>query len=84
MKLQEFLALDDRGKTFTLWQYGVYLMERQVDEIDHKLYGVGDFYVEVCQDKNKVVHHINSFESVEYLEPFLLEMSLEELHAHQI
>ena len=84
MKLQEFLALDDRGKAFTLWQYGVFLMGREVDEIDHKLYSVGEFYVEVCQGKNNVVKHINSFKSVEYLEPYLAEMSLEELVALKI
>ena len=65
MNFYEFLDLDDRGKAFAVWHYGVYLLSRTVDDLTYKLYAIEDFYVEISQSKDdKLVEAMNSFESV--------------------
>lgn len=80
MNFYEFLDLDDRGKAFAVWHYGVYLLSRTVDDLTYKLYAIEDFYVEISHSKDdKLVEAMNSFESVEFLSPYLDLIELEEL-----
>ena len=80
MNFYEFLDLDDRGKAFAIWHYGVYLMSRSFNGDTHKLYAIEDFYVEVCHHSdNQATTKINSFESVDFLEPYLDMIDLGEL-----
>lgn len=82
MNFYEFLDLDDRGKAFAIWHYGVYLMCRTFNGDLHKLYAIEDFYVEVCQSsENQMASQINSFESVDFLEPYLDQINLDDLES---
>lgn len=80
MNFYEFLDLDDRGKAFAIWHYGIYLMSRTFNGDLHKLYAIEDFYVEVCHDaQTQSAGKITSFESVDFLEPYLDQINLHDL-----
>ncbi|MCB0689308.1 MAG: hypothetical protein KDC53_22375 [Saprospiraceae bacterium] len=80
MNFYEFLDLDERGKAFAIWHYGVFLMSRTFNGDLHKLYAIEDFYVEVCHNSdNQIAEKINSFESVEFLDPYLDQINLDDL-----
>ena len=80
MNFYEFLDLDNRGKAFAIWHYGVYLMSRSFNGDIHKLYAIEDFYVEVCHNvESQMAGKITSFESVDFLEPYLDQINLDDL-----
>ena len=80
MNFYEFLDLDDRGKAFAVWHYGVFLLSRTADNLTYKLYAIEDFYVEISQSEDdKLVEAMNSFESIEFLTPYLDLIELDEL-----
>ncbi len=82
MNFYEFLDLDDRGKAFAIWHYGIYLMSRTFNGHTHKLYAIEDFYVEVCHSENdEMIDLINSFETVDFLDPYLDQINLDDLES---
>ncbi len=78
----EFIDMCDRDKAFAIWHYGVFLVERRSRRHKIKLYAINDFFVEAFyklgQDE---ISEINSFECLEFLDPYLDRITLDELIA---
>ncbi len=80
MDSYEFTELDDRGKAFAIWHYGVHLLTRAFGSKHYKLYALNDFYVEVTfHGKNVDYKRIQTFESINFLEPYFELLDLSEL-----
>ncbi len=76
----EFQDLDDRGRAFAVWKYGVFLLSRKAENMTYKLYGLGDFFVELCQsDDDQFINTLRSSLSAKILEPYLDQISLDPL-----
>lgn len=75
--LYEFNILPDNEKADTVWEYGVFLLNRVVEGNAINLYSLNDFYVEIWYDQpnNKIIK-IRSFKSTNPLDPYLDDISL--------
>lgn len=82
MNFYEFLDLNDRGKAFAIWHYGIYLMSRSFNGHNLKLYAIEDFYVEVCYSEHgQLTGQFNCFETVDFLDPYLDEINLDDIES---
>ncbi len=80
MEFVEFLDLDDRGKAFAVWHFGIYLMSRIDGEHNVKLYALSDFYVEVYHSfPFNMITEMRSFKRLDHLTPYLDQLELNEL-----
>ena len=76
------MELDNRGKAFAVWHYGTFLVERFDQTHKIKLYAVGNFYVEVLYPlHSNLITEMRSFKQMEYLEPYLDLIELNDLIA---
>lgn len=75
--LYEFNILPDNEKADTVWENGVFLLNRVVEGNAINLYSLNDFYVEIWYDQpnNKIIK-IRSFKSTNPLDPYLDDISL--------
>lgn len=80
MDYYEFTDLDDRGKAFAVWHYGIFLMTRYDQDYKVKLYALGDFYVEVLHPMlSSTIVGMRSFKQLDYLEPYFDLLEIDEL-----
>lgn len=78
--LYEFNSLSHFEKGEVLWESGVHLSERFIDNVGYSLYQLNNFYVEVKyqSDKNKITL-FRSFKNDTLLEPYLNQIDLSKL-----
>ncbi len=76
----EFIDMDNRGKAFAVWHYGVFLAERRYKAYIIKLYAIDSFFVEVYYQRDEaLIADINSFEELDFLDPYLNQITLGDL-----
>lgn len=76
----EFLALNTNMQTDLLYESGVYLGKIKKGNCARLLYQLDYFYVEIIYKKyRRQVLSIQCFESTAFLDPYLENISLEEL-----
>jgi hypothetical protein len=85
MKFCEFKWLDLPEQAHIVYQQGVYISERSVDNLFVALYQVFDFYVEVYyRHTNGEIVKFISFHSDVLLEPYLKKIRLNELFEEEV
>jgi hypothetical protein len=82
MTLKEFNLLDNNDKKAdAVWSSGVHVATRKspwISGVKILLYQLPKFYVEVHYDsENNKVIRLLSFKSIEYLEPYLLNIDIQ-------
>lgn len=78
MTLYEYIQLSDVKKAHELIN-ATALASRQKADVECILYELYNFYVEVIYTKDKI--SIKPFQSTHYLQPYLQEIDISELHA---
>lgn len=80
MDFYEFTDLDEHGQAFAIWHFGVYLLSRRQGLRKYRLYAIDDFYVEVSfLEGNPHFEKISTFESTDFLDPYLALIDLSPL-----
>ena len=79
MTLYEFIELNEINKEIAVWN-GVYLVNRFEKPFIYQLYSLGSFFVEVTYNpKINEVTHLEPFTASKLLEPYINQISLEDL-----
>lgn len=77
-----YTSTTDIERARALWQKGVLLAEREGDFYKTQLYQLHDIYLEVVWHTHfNVVVRVTSFTDTDRLEPYLNDISLDELFA---
>ena len=78
MTLYQFKALNQQEQYQTVWDSGVYLTDRVVENNRFALYQIDGFYVEIfySSNENKIIS-IKSFLSTDLLEPYLDKIKIQ-------
>jgi hypothetical protein len=78
MTLYQFKVLKQQEQYQTVWDSGVYLTDRIVENNRFALYQIDSFYVEIFYNtnENKIIS-IKSFLSTDLLEPYLDKIKIE-------
>lgn len=79
---EEYQQLDELLQAQILWIDGAYLMMRTTPRLRVELYSLYHFYVEVFYDqRTEDPLYIKSFERTDYLEPYLEQISIDDIFA---
>jgi len=80
MKLYDFSLLTDYEKKQIIYEQGTYIGKRKINGQTLVAYQVEDFYVEISFTVyRKHISRISCFHSTTRLEPYLMQMDIEEL-----
>jgi len=80
MKLSDFILLNKEEKKWTVLHEGVLLCKRQLPASVIFLFHVQRFYVEACfNSDSKEVETFRMFSDIKHLQPYLEEISIDEL-----
>ncbi len=80
MTLFEYQLLTENEKIDLLYKEGIYIGKRKERGNSIILYQYGDFYVEIYYRKYRCfISHIKCFKSTEPLNPYLEQISIEDL-----
>ena len=80
MTMFDFQLLSESEKIEALYQRGVYIAKRRVDESVILLYQLEGFYIEIFYRKYRIhIKHIHCFSSTSLLDPYLEQIDVENL-----
>jgi hypothetical protein len=80
MNLSDFHTLSHQQKIDTLYQQGVYIGKRKLEELTVLLFQLESFYVEVFYKKYRTHFiHLNCSGSTSLLDPYLSQIEVEHL-----
>lgn len=75
--IYQYNMLKPDDQALTLWESGVFIMNRKEDKYQINLYSLFDFYVEVWYDSMmNSIKKFRTFKAVDVLEPYLDRINL--------
>ena len=80
MDFYQFNHCDIPGRASLIWEHGIFIEFRDQQEFRIILYDMGNFYAELWYDSD--MNHVQlarGFKSINCLEPYLAEISLQDL-----
>ena len=85
MNLYEFELLSDNEQIDLLYADGVYLGKRKAGEYSVVLYQLDNFYVEILYKRYRYyISRIRCFTSTNLLEPYLVQINIEDIVKYDI
>jgi hypothetical protein len=77
MTLQSFIKLCPNSQQERVFDYGIFIADRKNQGYIIYLYALDDFYVELYYiQKTTALSHIVTFQSIERLEPYLVQIDI--------